>query len=44
VEVDAELEALQTLAPQVWDSDVDGINGSSPLVASLSIVVKLLEG
>jgi hypothetical protein len=44
VEVDAELEALQTLAAQVWDSELDGINGSSSLVASLSIVVKLLEG
>jgi hypothetical protein len=43
-EVDAELEALQTLAAWVQDLVLDNADGKSSLAASLSTVVELLEG
>jgi hypothetical protein len=43
-QVDAKLEALQTLAAWVWDLVLDNIDGPSSLLAYLSMVVKLLEG
>jgi hypothetical protein len=41
--VDAELEALWTLASRVRDLVVDNADGLSSLVASLSMVVELLN-
>jgi hypothetical protein len=38
-EVNAELEALWTLAAQVWDLVLDNVDESSSLAASLSAVV-----
>jgi hypothetical protein len=43
-EVDAELEALLTLAVWVWDLVLDNVDESSSLAASLSTVAELLEG
>jgi hypothetical protein len=43
-EVDAELEALWTLVARVQGLVLDGVNGSSSLAPSLSMVVDLLEG
>jgi hypothetical protein len=42
--VDAELEALCTLAARVWDLVLDNINGPSSLPASMSMMVELLKG
>jgi hypothetical protein len=39
-----ELEALQTLAVRVQDLVLGSDNGSSSLVASMSVATKLLEG
>jgi hypothetical protein len=43
-EMDAELEALQTLVVWVQDLVLDNADGPSSLAASLSTVVELLEG
>jgi hypothetical protein len=43
-QVDAELEALWTLATRVQDLVLDNIDGPSSLAASLSMVVELLKG
>jgi hypothetical protein len=42
-EANAELEALRTLATLIRDLVLDNIDGSSSLVASLSMVIELLE-
>jgi hypothetical protein len=43
-EADAELEALQTSTAQVQDLVLGGADGPSSLAASMSAVVKMLEG
>jgi hypothetical protein len=43
-EADAELEALQTLAAQVWDMVLGSVDVLSSLTASMSVAVELLEG
>jgi hypothetical protein len=43
-DIGTELEALRTLAAQVWGLVLDGVDGSSSLATSLSMVVELLEG
>jgi hypothetical protein len=43
-EVEAELEVLQTSAVRVQDLELDNVDGSSSLIASLSMVIELLEG
>jgi hypothetical protein len=42
--VDTKLEAVRTLAGWVWDLMLDSIDGPSPLAASLSMALKLLDG
>jgi hypothetical protein len=43
-EVDAELEALRTLAVRVWDFVLGRADGPSSLAASMSTAVELLKG
>jgi hypothetical protein len=43
-EMDAELEALSTSAAQVWDMVLDGADGPSSFMTSLSMATELLEG